>query len=108
MSRVRVRLDREGVGEVLRSSGMRGAVDRAGRAVASNIEARSVDSPGQDHPSTSLRGSTRVVSAVGNFDQRPVSQVSVQHPAAAILQARYGLLTRAAGSAGLEVTSRGA
>lgn len=101
-----MRLDRVGIGEVLRSGGVRSEVDRAGRVVASSIESRVVDSPGQDHPSTSLEGSTRVVSAVGNFDQRPVSQVTIQHPAAAILQARYGLLTRAAGSAGLEVSSR--
>jgi hypothetical protein len=77
-----------GLGEVLKSN-MRGPVSSAASGVAGNVNLGSVTD-------------ARVVVDDYTTD-RAASSVTIAHPAGLRLQAKYGSLTRAAASAGLEV-----
>lgn len=102
---VRVRLNHHGVGEVLRSAGVRAVVEAAGEAVAA--AARSQGRTTSD--GSPLPVQVRVVPALPSgsiSDRRPVAQVTITHPAGLGMQAKHGVLTRAAAAVGLEVTDR--
>lgn len=101
----RVVLDRKGVGEVLRGAGVQALMDVVGAAVAEHAR-------GQGHTTSdgvALPVEYRVVPAApagAIQDGRPVAQVTVMHPAGLGMQAKYGVLTKAASASGLEVTEK--
>lgn len=87
MARLRVQLDRAGIGSILRSADARALVDGAAQSVAANV-----------------RGTMPVVVEVSHYTtDRAAAAVEVIHPEAAGLQAKHGLLTAAAAAAGFQV-----
>lgn len=98
----RVRLDSDGIGAVLRSSEVSGMVRVLGERVAA--AARAEDS-------VSRHGAEVVVAeytAQGGRlrSPRPAVAVTVKHPGGLGMEAKYGVLSRAAASAGLRMRGR--
>ncbi|WP_433268164.1 hypothetical protein ACQPZF_03530 [Actinosynnema sp. CS-041913] len=90
------RVDRDGVRELLNSSGFRDAVQAAAEQVGATAR-------GAGHRVTSGEPLPVEVFADPNHDRTGFT-VAVRHPAGIGMEARYGLLKRAAEAAGLEVT----
>lgn len=95
MARVRVRLDHPGVEAVLKSAPVRAEINRL---------AAQVVSAAQGAPEVQRHGMT--VDARSITTDRAASVVAIAHPGGLGVQAKYGTLTQAAGSAGLEVSGR--
>lgn len=87
----RVKLDRKGIGALLKTGGIPNTINRTARGIAASITLPS-DSPDDAEvvvePYVTDRGAAAVV---------------VKHPKALGLEAKYGLLSRAAASAGFTV-----
>jgi hypothetical protein len=108
MTQARVTLDHAGIRQILRSGPMQAMTRQAGERIASAVRgsglvARSAGQAG----GPAVPADVRVVDAIGH-DGRPVSQVSLVHPAAIAWQARYGVMTQAvrALGAGVDWTGR--
>ncbi|MFJ8583621.1 hypothetical protein ACIRD2_03035 [Streptomyces sp. NPDC093595] len=82
------RLDAAGVREILRGDEVRALIDGKAEEVAANVRAAKPEAPVEVRKYTTDRGA---------------ASVAVTDVQAMAWQARDGLLTRAAGSAGLEV-----
>ena len=95
MARSRVRLDNRGIGEVLRSAPVASVIQGFARSVETNV--RAAETVVRNNMPTDVR--------FGETD-RTKAYVTIVHPAGLRAQAKYGVLTRAASSAGLEVKSR--
>lgn len=97
-----VKVDKAGLGQVMKSREVAAAVEDLAQKVAGNINARglSADSAGQSSGSL-LRAEVDTYTT-----DRAAAAVWVKHPAALAMQARHGLFTRAAADAGMEVKSR--
>lgn len=86
-----VRLDREGVQKVLKSAGVRRAVRRLAVEIADDVSG--------NHPDADV--------VVDDYTtDRAASSVTIRDVRGRIWQARDGVLTRAAASAGLQVTEK--
>jgi len=90
---VGIELDYEAIGEILRVA-CRRPVNALGRAVA---EAAGGDANLPDNATVTSRGFTT---------DRAVAVVRLNHPEGVALQAKYGILTRAASANGLEVVEK--
>ena len=99
MSRVDVDLDRSGVGVVAKSAQMMDAVEDAANRIAANVGAQGLIATSGATKSAALI--TAVVST--GVTDRDRATVTIQHPAGLAMQARHGVLTKAASMAGLEV-----
>lgn len=89
-----VRLNHAGVAAILKSAAAHAAVDKLAEQVADNArsQGRKVAS-GEDLP----------VEVTSYTTDRASASVTLAHPAGIAMQAKYGVLTRAAAEAGLEV-----
>jgi hypothetical protein len=99
---VKVVIYQAGVDAVLRSAGMVAALEEVAGQIADNVAAQglTVESPGEDSPGTSLHAE-----ASTSIEKTAVGHVTIPHPAGIPMQARHGVLTKAAAAAGLEVKS---
>lgn len=91
----RVRLDHAGIGAILKSGPVRALVSSAAQSVAGAAK------------HTTEKGEELPVQVDSYTTDRAAASVTIAHPAGAAAQAKHGVLTRAAGSAGLEVTAGG-
>lgn len=89
------KLDRAGVGEILRSAEMAAVVDDLAEQLAAQVRA------GISDPDVAA-----AVDVDSYVTDRAAAAVTIVHPAGMALQARNGVLTRAAAAAGLDVRSR--
>lgn len=100
--RVQLTLNSAGFAEVLKSAGMESAVRAATEAVASNVA-------GQGLVAQSA-GAESGIPIVGEVEMqttdRARGKVTIKHPAALAMQAKHGVLTKAAAAAGLEVRAK--
>lgn len=93
-----VRLDHKGIAEALRTSvQIRENVERLAEQVAANVRS-------QAHHVAS--GDELPVDVSMYTTDRPHAVVVIAHPAGVGMQAKYGVLTKAAAAAGLEVVDR--
>lgn len=92
---MKIKLDSGGIGEMLRSDGVRAAVN----AAASVVRANAADDAG-----VTTNGAT--VDQDSYTTDRAAAGVGIPHPAGLAIEAKYGTLTRAAGQAGLDVNGR--
>ena len=93
MARLSVRLNSSGIAAVLKSDDVRELVTGKAGAVAAAANAN-----------LGAAGHPEITAEVESYTtDRAAAQVVILHPAAMALQARYGILTRAAGEAGLEL-----
>lgn len=110
MARTRVRLDSRGLAEVMESAAMTAvttaASEQVGRAV--RAQGRVVTSRGQRSSGRELPVDVdmRPASGTGRIrDHRVMGVVTLVHPAGLGMQAKHGVLTRAAATTGAEVVS---
>ena len=91
----KLRLDRAGMAEMLKSAGLARDVEAAAQRVAANVgEVSTHDGP--------------VPATVSTYTtDRAAAAVSIAHPAGIGLEAKYGVLAKAAAAAGLEVRAKG-
>lgn len=92
-----IKLDHDGIGEVLKSSGVRGAIDGIAADVAANVKAADT---------VRRNGVASSVEVASYTTDRAAAAVTIAHPAGVGMQAKHGTLTQAAGAAGLEVKER--
>lgn len=99
---VKVVVNPRGVAEVLRYPKLAAVLEDLAGQVADAVTAQGlpVESPGEDHPELTLTGR-----AFSEIRETAVGIVSIPHPAALPMQAKHGVLTKAAAAAGLEVRS---
>jgi hypothetical protein len=95
MARMKIKLDHGGVAAVLTSGEVASAIGDLTESVAANAGGWETNS-GEPIP---------VVTSTYTTD-RAAGSVTLAHPAAMPLQAKYGVLTDAAAQAGLEVRAR--
>ncbi len=101
VSRVGIKLNHAGMAQMLKSVEVGGAVDDLAERVA-----EAVNSQGRvAHAGYGSMGPEIVATVKRTMTDRQKAVVIIQHPAAAAMQAKYGILTRAAASVGAEVTS---
>lgn len=96
MARVRVRLDHAGIRQVLQSGPVRSMVADAGERAAEAIRAQGrLARSGAQESGPDISGDVTVRPGVGGYDQRPVSIVTIAHPAGVAMQAKHGVMTKA-------------
>jgi hypothetical protein len=89
----KLRLDHPGIGAMLKSSEVAAVIDALGVAAGAHAEGHI------------LRGGDEVPVLVGgDTTDRAVVRVTLAHPAGGAVEAKYGLLAKAAAAQGLEVT----
>lgn len=99
----RVKLDRRGVGELLRSAQMHRTVQAAAEAVANNVKEQNItvgDKDGGRHEYP------LPVEVSMTTTDRAHAVVALAHPSGLAVQAKHGALTKAAGQAGLDVKGK--
>ena len=95
-----IRLDSKGVAAILKSAEMARAVKAKAEAVADNVRAQGIkagDRDGGPHE-RELPVSVQMVTT-----DRAHAIVAITHPAGDAVQAKHGVLTKAAAQAGLDV-----
>lgn len=93
MAYANIRLDHDGIADVLKGQAIRSLVDTAAASVASGI--------------TATISSGRVPVTVGSHTtDRAAASVTIAHPAGLAIEAKHGALVRAAAAAGLEVRAK--
>lgn len=93
MAFANIKLDSGGMRAMLSSGPVAAAINSLAQSVASSIDVEAHDGP--------------VPVRVGQYTtDRAAASVSLAHPAGLPLEAKYGVLAKAAGAAGLEVRSR--
>lgn len=92
-----VRLDHRGIGSLLRSAEMQQAVREVADTVASNVTSQGL---------TVSSGASLPVEVNTYITDRVAASVTINHPAGLGMQAKHGVLTKAAAAAGLEVTEK--
>jgi len=90
-----VRLDRNGILEVLSSSGMSSALVDAAQSIAAGV-----------HETASNGDTIPVKVHAYHTGMTAASAVTMAHPAGLAKEAKYGSLARAAAGAGLKVSAR--
>lgn len=108
MAGTRVRLDSRGVAEVMESAGMTAVTTQATERIAQAVRAqgRTTTSEAQHSHDRELPVSSdvRPASGAGRIrDHRRLGLVTLMHPAGLGMQAKHGVLTRAAASIGARV-----
>lgn len=99
---VRVQLNPAGIAEALKSEPIKKAVEDAANAIAEGIAAQGlVAESGVDGGSPDIVGVVEI-----EVTDTAHATVTIQHPAGLAMQARHGVLTKAAASAGLEVRAK--
>lgn len=96
MGKFKVRLDHDGMAELLKSSGVADVVGNVADSVADNVRGHSAVT----------RNSLPVDVRHGQSD-RARSIVAITHPAGLAVQAKHGVLTRAVSAAGLNSSRAG-
>ena len=96
----RVKLNRSGVGAILRSAEMHRTVQDAVEKIAANVKALNIKVGDRDGGAHEY--DLPVTTDVGTTD-RAHGVVTLAHPAGEAVQAKHGALTKAAAAAGLEV-----
>ncbi|WGH20302.1 hypothetical protein SEA_MAGUCO_10 [Arthrobacter phage MaGuCo] len=99
---VKIRLDSRGIGEVLNSGPVRGAVESLGAQVAA-----AVGSPTASGTPVPVRRTSRTASGGRLRGVRPAVDITLAHPAGMAVEGKRGPLTRAARSVGLDVQGGG-
>jgi hypothetical protein len=94
----RVRLDKPGLAAILNSAEVGALVEALGHDVGGNVGSYTT-SDGKVVP---VRVTRRVASG-GRLSVRPAVDVTLAHPAGRNVEAKHGVLARAAASAGLTV-----
>ena len=87
----KIKLDHAGIASILKNE-MRGPVEAAAAAIAANVDVGSVT-----EAQVTVRSYTT---------DRAACAVSIAHPAGLAIQAKYGSLTKAAASVGLQVRAK--
>lgn len=108
MARTRVRLDSRGLAEVMESAGVTSMTTRASEQTAAAVVAqgREVNSRGQRSSGKELPVDVDMRPARGTGrirDHRAMGVVTLVHPAGLGMQAKHGVLTRAAETTGARV-----
>lgn len=103
MARVRVELDEKGIAALLRSGGMRSAVDEAANAIAENVRNQDIKVGDRDGGPYEV---DLPVTVTDSTTDRAKARVTLAHPAGLAVQAKHGSLTKAAAQAGLDVRER--
>lgn len=88
---MKIELDRKGVQQLLKTSGVKGVVHRFASAIASSVRTQKPDAD---------------VVVDDYVTDRAASSVTIRDARGRLWQARDGVLTRASSSAGLKVTER--
>lgn len=88
MSKPMIRLDSAGMEEMLKSAPVAEAVHAAAEAIAAEV---------RTHPSMVRHELTDEVEVTDYVTDRAASAVTVTHPAGVGMQAKHGILSRAAG-----------
>lgn len=97
---VPIRFDPASLGAVLKGSQMQDAVRHVAEAIAANVDAQGlVAQSGVGNVGPEIKGTVRV-----SVSDRARATVTIAHPAGIAMQAKHGVLTRAANAAGFEVT----
>ena len=96
-ARNRIRLDHAGIGEVLKSDEVREAIDALADSVADSV---------RSSPTVTKRGIADRVEVSSYTTDRAAAAVAIAHAAGLGMEAKHGVVTQAAGQAGLEVRSR--
>ena len=96
----KIRLDSDGIAEMLRSAPVETAVESLGRSVAS-----AVGTPTASGKPIDVTTRSRTASG-GRISARPAVDVTLAHPAGLAVEAKRGPLARGAASVGLEVRAR--
>lgn len=91
------RLDSKGIAEILRSEGIASAVDALAEQIAQNVRGQGF---------TVSSGDPLPVTVDHYTTDRRAASVTINHPAGIGMQAKHGVLTKAAAAAGLEVRAR--
>lgn len=99
----RVRLNDQGVEDLLRSAAMRSAVENAAKAVAANVEAQGIGVGDRDGGKHEIPLPVRVATTTTD---RAHANVTLAHPAGLAVQAKHGALTKAAAQTGLDVKGK--
>lgn len=97
MASIDVRLDRGGIRAVLNSGDVGAAINGLAHQIASNVQAANQRVANDDELPVVVDEYTT---------DRTAASVTLAHPAGLAVQAKHGLLTKAAASAGLEVKAR--
>jgi|SRR5690606_4415160 len=108
MARARVRLDSRGLAQVMQSAGMTAATRTATEAIAAAARAqgRTTTSEAQESSGTELPidATTRPVTRSPRIrDARHMGLITITHPAGLGMEAKHGVLSRAAAAAGFRV-----
>jgi len=96
----KIRLDSAGIGALLVSSEVAKVINRLGESIAANV-----DPPLPHSGAVKVDVTPRTATTLGRSPRAAVD-VTLVHPSMPALEAKYGTLTRAAASAGLEVTEQ--
>jgi hypothetical protein len=96
----KIRLDSDGIAEMLRSQRVEAAVESLGRSVES-----AVGTPTASGRPINVTTRSRTASG-GRLSARPAVDVTLADPAGLAVEAKRGPLARAAASVGLEVRER--
>lgn len=96
----RIKFDHGGIGAILKSGEVRGAIEALTKRVAANVESQGITVGDRDGGSHEY--ALPVKSDVITTD-RAHGRVVLAHPAGIAVQAKHGALTKAASQAGLEV-----
>lgn len=104
MSKVRVELDHQGIGEIARSMKMQRLIEGLAERVAANVRAQGIKVGDRDGGPREIDLPVVVDSDVTD---RARSVVKIKHPAGLAVQAKHGVLTKAAAAAGLQVRNEG-
>lgn len=92
-----IKVDHGGFAELLKSSEMQQVVQETADAVASNVTSQGL---------TVASGGNLSVEVDTYITDRAAAAVTITHAAGLGMQAKYGVLTKAAAAAGLEVTEK--
>jgi hypothetical protein len=95
MARVKVTLDHAGIAEVLKSGEVHAVISAAAGLVAARVQT-----------AATVQRHGAPVWVLDTTTDRAKSLVTIAHAGGLGMQARYGVLTQAAGDAGLEVTEK--
>lgn len=91
-----------GFAEVLKSAGVHAAVEHATESVAANVADQGLTAGGPAEESgTAIIGAVEMTTT-----DRAHGSVTIKHPAGLAMQAKRGVLTKAAAAAGLEVRAK--
>lgn len=102
MTEIRFVPNPAGFAEVLRSPEMAAVVHAAAERVAAHITAQGITA----HSGAGSTGAQLVGIVEDEVTDRARSVVKVEHPAALAMQAKLGMVTKAASAAGLEVRAK--